>query len=211
MDSYLSSFQWRYATKVFDPSKHVSDEAWGRIKEAIRLAPSSFGLQPWKFIEVTDKALREKIKAASWNQTQVTDADKLLVLCSRTDITKTDIQDFLNDTAKTRGVTAESLAGYQQVIEGTLLSRSKEELAQWAARQVYIAQGFALAAAALEQVDSCPMEGFDAKVVAEILGTESLGFQPVVMIPFGYRSAEDHYAGAAKVRYGAEKLFIQRS
>lgn len=210
MDSFLSALQWRYATKVFDSNKHVADEVWGRIKEAARLAPSSFGLQPWKFIEVTDKAVREKIKAASWNQAQVTDADRLLILCSRTELTKADIEGFVADTASTRGVPAESMASYQQMMEGALLSRSKEAQADWSARQVYIAQGFALAAAAMEGVDSCPMEGFDGKAVAEILGTEAMGYMPVVMIPFGYRSAEDKYAGAPKVRYSAEKVFVQR-
>ncbi len=210
-EEVVRSLQWRYATKGFDPIKKISESDWAALEQSLVLAPSSFGLQPWKFVVVQDLALRKEIRAAAWDQSQVEDASHLVVLCAKEQVVRADVEAFIARTAAVRGVTPESLLGYRDMILGFIASPPPGfELSQWAVRQVYIALGFFLSTAAYLGLDACPMEGFSPQRVTEILGLEKEGFQAVVMAAAGYRSSEDAYATAAKVRFSCEQVMVVR-
>ena len=191
MDSSIqNALNWRYATKLFNVDKKVSDKDLGTLLESIRLAPSSHGLQPWKIIVVTDKETREKLKKASWNQSQVTDASHLIVFAARKNINDEDIK------------------GHKQMILGSVKSRSPEAIEAWNARQVYIALGFLLETAAFLKIDTCPMEGFDPVQFDEILGLTKSDYTTVVLSPIGYRSDADKYALAPKIRFEKKDIVV---
>ncbi|MBL0059396.1 MAG: NAD(P)H-dependent oxidoreductase [Elusimicrobia bacterium] len=198
--SLIDQLRWRYATKVFDPARKIPAALWTALEEALVLAPSSFGLQPWKFFVVQNKAVREKLRPAAWNQSQITDASHLVVFAIKKNLNVEDVRKFIALTAKVRGVTVESLAPYQKMMEG-FAAHPPLDINVWAARQVYIALGTFLTSAALLGVDACPMEGFAPGTFDEILGLDKKGYATVVVATAGYRSAEDKYAAAPKVRY----------
>jgi len=214
MNKYIENLKWRYATKKFDPTQKLSTEQLELLKESLMLSPSSFGLQPWKFYIVENQELRIKIKDAAYTQPQITDASHLFVLASKNDISSSDVHVFIEDVAKKRGLfakeqgkTAEELVGYEAMINGSIAGLDKSAKDGWAARQVYIALGFLLSAAAQNGIDACPMEGFDANKVNEILGIENDGYCARVLCPVGFRSKEDEYSKYPKVRFDEEKIF----
>ena len=210
MSQTIENLNWRNATKAYDTNKKLSDEQLEIITEALRLSPSSFGLQPWKFIHVTDKETREKLKASSWNQTPITDASDIFVLCSLKDIDEDYINSFIAESAKAEGKAVEDLKGYKDMMVGSTLSRPKDSLKSWMAKQVYIALGFALEAAAENKIDSTPMEGFDATKYGEILGLDALGLDAQVVLALGFRSADYDSEAHPKVRFPKEKVFIEK-
>jgi len=201
MEKFIESLNWRYATKKFDTDKKVSESDVNDLIESLRLAPSSFGLQPWKFIIVTDRKIREQLKEHAYNQAQITDASHLIVLCVRTDVDEAHVDKFVESIAKTRGVSKESLNDYAQIMTGSVKSRSEHHVTEWSRRQVYIALGFLIFAASMKRIDSCPMEGFDSAKFDEILGLKKENLSSVVLCPVGYRSKDDGYAQAKKVRF----------
>ncbi len=208
MKNITQTLEWRYATKQYDTTKKLSAENLSTLKESIRLAPTSYGLQPFSVIDVTNPEIREKLKAASWNQSQITDASHLFVFAVPNDITEADVDAFMSSIAQTRGVSVESLAGYAGMIKGSIGSRPPEHKAIWAAKQAYIALGFLLETAAILEVDATPMEGFDNGQYNEILGLTAKGLQAAVVCTLGYRSSEDTYAGLAKVRKSVDEMFM---
>ncbi len=201
---------WRYATKKFDPTRKVSQEALNELLEVLRLSPSSFGLQPWKFVVVEDPHLRQEIRKHAWNQSQVTDASHLIILCSIKNIDETYIKNFVGQIAKSRNVEPQSLAGYQQMMIGAIQAKDHQEVSNWMKRQVYLALGMLLYACAQKGIDSCPMEGFDAKKVDEVLGLEKEGLESVVFCPVGYRASDDVYAHHKKARFEQDEILIKR-
>ncbi len=204
----LQALNWRYATKTFDATKKVPDDVFANILEAARLAPSSYGLELWKFVVVDSVELRAKVREVAWNQGQVTDASHLVVLCRQATATADDVEKFVKYTAEVRGMEVSMLDGYKQMMLGDVPNRTEENKAAWMGKQVYIALGFLMAAAAEAGVDTCPMEGFDPAKVDEILGLEARGLKSVVLCAVGYRSAEDKYGMAKKVRKPASEVII---
>jgi len=202
----LASLEWRYATKAFDTRK-LPDATWAALEESLRLAPSSYGLQPWKFIVVNDPALRAKLRPVSWNQSQVPDASHLVVFARRTEVTETDVNEFFNQMVSERGADATKLEPYRQMMLGGVV-KGKDAAAQkdWAARQVYIALGQLMGAAAAMAIDTCPLEGIDPDAYTEILGLKGTGYEVVVACAVGYRSSEDKYAGMKKIRFPAARV-----
>ena len=202
----LASLEWRYATKAFDTRK-LPDATWAALEESLRLAPSSYGLQPWKFIVVNDPALRAKLRPVSWNQSQVTDASHLVVFARRTEVTETDVNEFFNQMVSERQADATKLEPYRQMMLGGVV-KGKDAAAQkdWAARQLYIALGQLMGAAAAMAIDTCPLEGIDPDAYTEILGLKGTGYEVVVACAVGYRSAEDKYAGMKKIRFPAARV-----
>lgn len=174
--------------------------------EALRLAPSSFGLQPWKFLHVTDTAMRERLKTASWNQAQITDASDLFIICSLRNIDEAYVDRYVQATADERGMKVEDLQGFRDMMMGAIRTRSAEGNREWCARQAYLALGVALAAAAENHIDASPMEGFDAKQYEEILGSATTEYQPVVVLAVGFRSSEDKTQHWKKVRFNREEV-----
>ncbi|MDO9525183.1 MAG: NAD(P)H-dependent oxidoreductase [Gemmobacter sp.] len=192
---------WRYATKKMDPSKSVPKDKVDRILEAVNLAPTSSGLQPFEVIVVTNPEVKAQLRAAAYDQAQLTDGSHVLVFAAWDNYTEERIDAVVANTSAGRGGASESLTAYYDRLKGMYLPRTAEVNHQHAARQAYIAFGVALTAAAFEEVDSTPMEGFDPDKVDEILGLRARGLRSVTLMPLGYRAAEgDWLSGAAKVR-----------
>lgn len=198
----LDALKWRYATKKFDPTRKISDDLWSTLEQALILSPSSFGLQPWKFLVITNPDLKAHLVPAAWGQTQPADCSHLVVFTVRRGLDEPHVDRFLQRTAEVRGSPLPSLAGYRSVIVASLdKARSAGYLDQWQTHQVYIALGQFMASAALLGVDTCPMEGIEPVRFDEILGLNGTEFGTVVACAAGYRSAEDKYASIPKVRF----------
>ena len=211
-DNLVKQLQWRYAVKKFDPAKKISDENWAALENALILTPSSYGLQPWKFLVITNPALREKLTPASWNQKQVVDCSHYVVFLVKKTMTEKDIALFINATASTRNTPREKLSGYEKMMVSDLVYGARSKMIrEWASHQVYIALGNLMTSAAMLGIDTCPMEGFEPEKYDEILGLKDTDYASLVCCAVGYRSSEDAYAKAAKVRYGRAHLFEYRS
>ncbi|MDY3556883.1 NAD(P)H-dependent oxidoreductase [Gemmata sp. JC717] len=208
-ETVLTQLGWRYATKKFDPAKKIAPELWAQLERAATLSPSSLGMQPWKFVVVTDPAVRQKLHPASYNQAQVLDASHLIVFAAKKPPTTADVDAVVARSAAVRGVPPESLDAYKKMMLGALSGMDAKQAHQWAAKQCYIALGTFLTAAALVGVDACPMEGFQADQYDEILGLKEKGLGAVVIATAGYRSPDDKYAEAAKVRFPVDEVVIR--
>lgn len=203
----IDALNWRYATKRMN-GKTVAQEKIDTILEAARLAPSSMGLQPYALFVVDNPELKAKLQPAAYNQPQITEASHLLVFAVWEDVTAEHVETYINEIAATRGVPASTLDGFKASLMGIVNGRTKEQKHEWAARQAYIALGTAIAAAATEQVDTTPMEGFVPAQVDEILGLNKKGLRSVSILALGYRDSEqDFLANAKKVRRSRD-LFI---
>lgn len=205
----LERLHWRYATKQFDPNRKISAEDWAALEDALILSPSSGGLQPWKFVVVTDPGTREKLLLGSYGQPQVKDASHLVVFTAMTNFGEADVDAHIQRTAKLRGIPVESLAEFRGMLVGGIVHAMEQPIRQaWAARQAYLALGNLLTSAALLGIDACPMEGFAPAEYDSILGLEAKGLTSVVICALGYRSPNDGYAGLAKVRFAKEDTII---
>lgn len=208
-DQVLTSLRWRYATKKFDPTKKIPPAVWSALEEALVLTPSSFGLQPWKFLVVQDPALREKLKAASWGQTQVTDASHFMVFAVKREAREADVDRLIQRTVEVRQ-TPEGAARLQGMKKVILDFSANVPVQEWHKRQAYIALGNFMTCAALLGVDVCPMEGLDPAQYDEILGLRAQGLTTAMAAAAGYRAADDAYAQLAKVRYPKEEVIEYR-
>lgn len=192
---------WRYATKHFDTDKPVADEAVKHIVEAMRMAPSSYGVQPWRFVVVSDPKVKAELRKVSYDQAQVTESSHLIVVASRSEVVDEDIDRYVADISETRKIPVENLSGFGDVMKGDVVSRGSALTGHWAGRQAYIALGFGLLSAALLEVDACPMEGFDHDAVTKLLGLDQAGYTAQAYLALGYRSPEDETQHYPKVRY----------
>lgn len=203
----LSSLNWRYAVKQFEPSKKISTEDWNVLASTLIQAPSSYGLQPWKFLLVETPSIRQELRAVSWNQSQVTDASHLVVFVTRDTVTEEHIVEYIEDMAKTRGLKREDLKGFEDMLLTNIVKgKTGAELLSWTQRQAYIAMGFLLEAAALLRIDSVAMEGLDPKAYDKILKLEGTGWKTVAAVGLGYRHENDQLQHAKKVRFNADKV-----
>lgn len=208
-ENLLAQLNWRYATKGFDANKKISEKDWNILEQAVNSAPSSYGFQPYKFIVVNDKATREKLKAVSWNQPQITDASHLVVFAAKTEMDEKYVQKFVDRIAEVRAVPKDSLVDLHKMLSGFAARANKDfDLHTWAARQAYIALGFLVSSAAVLGIDACPMEGFDNEQYDKILGLDKLGLKSAVIATVGYRSDSDKYASYKKVRFSQKEMFV---
>lgn len=197
----LQQLQWRYATKKMDPAKVVSQEKVDRIVEAARLAPTSSGLQPFELLVISNPEVRARIRAVSHDQSQITDGSHLLVFAAWDTYTSERINHMFDLNVNMRGGTNEGWENYRQMLLNNYPSRDPQVNFEHAARQAYIAMGFSLIAAAAEEVDSTPMEGFEPEAVDEILNLPARGLRSVAIMPLGYRaSGQDWLENLVKVR-----------
>jgi nitroreductase len=196
------ALQWRYATKKFDPARRIPSEEWAALEESMVLAPSSFGLQPWRFIVVDSPEIRAQLPAMSWGQTQTVDCSHYVVFAVRKGLTVADVDRFVDRIVEVRGVTRESLEGYRGFMLGAQKAASEQGfLDAWSSRQVYIALGQAMTAAALMGIDTCPLEGIEPAKYDALLGLEQEGYSALCGLAFGYRAADDKHALLPKVRF----------
>lgn len=200
-DDLLAQLQWRYATKEFDPSAKIPADTWDSIEQSLVLTPSSFGLQPWKFLILTNPELKNTLLEHSWNQKQVVDCSHFVVFAAPTSVGDQEIQAWIDCLAETRDVTTDSLSGYKQVMEGFLGNLDDDARLAWAHRQIYIALGQLMTTAALLGVDACPMEGFVPPEYDRILNLSDQNLTASVACALGYRSSEDKYASTPKARF----------
>jgi nitroreductase len=205
----LERLAWRYATKQFDPARKINHEDWATLEAALVLSPSSYGLQPWKFIVVTDPALRAKLLPASHGQTQITDASHLVVFTIKTNFGEKEVDAHVARIAEVRKMPVESLAGFRGMMVGSMAAMDESTRRAWETRQAYLALGTLLTCAALLGIDACPMEGISAADYDAILGLTAKNLASVVACALGYRAATDKQASAPKVRHRHEDVFLR--
>ncbi|MDQ3292283.1 MAG: nitroreductase family protein [Bacteroidota bacterium] len=207
--SLIQALNWRYATKRMNGEK-VPQEKINTILEATRLSASSMGLQPYTILVIEDEELRRQIQKVANNQPQIVEASHLLVFAAWDNITEEQVSEYIDQTAAVRGVDPETLNNFKNTLVGIVTRNTPEQNFQWAARQAYIAFGTAITAAATEQVDATPMEGFNGPALDELLNLKEKGLRSVTLLPLGYRDEEnDWLASQKKVRRNKEKLFLE--
>jgi len=205
---FLTALRRRYATKQFDAAKSIPADTWRALEESLVLTPSSFGLQPWKFIVVTHPDLRTQLREVSWNQSQCTDASHFVVLAARDGLEQADIDRWIHRMTTVQGGSPADAAPLQSMIEGFVSSMTREQRHAWNVKQVYIALGQLMTTAAIAGVDSCPMEGIDPAAYDRILGLDGSGYATAVACALGYRSANDKYASTPKARFPHEEVVM---
>ena len=200
-DHLLAQLKWRYAVKKFDPAKKIPAGTWAALEESLVLAPSSYGLQPWKFFVVENPTVRAALLPHSWGQQQIVDASHLVVFAVKKDVNAADAERLASHSETVRGLPTGSLDGYKQMMVGSLTRTAASEIDIWMSRQVFIALGGFLTACAMVGVDACPMEGFMPEKYDDVLGLAEKGYASRVVATVGYRHAEDKAAGMKKVRF----------
>ncbi|WP_299716718.1 NAD(P)H-dependent oxidoreductase [uncultured Tenacibaculum sp.] len=205
----ISNLQWRYATKQFDSSKKISLKNLEQIKKVIQLSASSYGLQLYKVLIVEDSELKEKLKLASYGQSQITEASHLIVFCNYSVVTEKHIDEYFNLKSQIEQIDISDLKDYSDFVKADVLNKSEIERNRWTSNQTYLALGNLLNICAELKIDSCPMEGFEAEKYNEILNLEEQGLNTSVIAAIGYRSSEDAAQHVKKVRKPIKDLFVQ--
>jgi nitroreductase len=209
-DTLLAQLNWRYATKKFNPVAKIPASDWSTLEQVLILSPSSFGLQPWKFLVITDPAIKAALGPVSWGQTQPADCSHFVVFAVKKNLGPDHVEKFLDRQIEVRGGKREALAQYRDMILGSLHSASAAgTLDAWQTHQVYIALGQFMASAAMLGIDTCPMEGIDRARYDEILKLKDTAFTTVVGCAAGYRATDDNYAAAPKVRFRPEEIITR--
>lgn len=203
----ITNLKWRYATKKFDPSRKVSVEDLEKIKQAVQLSASSYGLQLYKILIIEDPELRARLKPVSWDQDQITDASHLIVFCSYSEVEDYHVDEYLKLSAETQQIELNKLEEYGLFMKQKIAEKSPIEKENWTARQTYLALGNLLAACAELEIDTCPMEGFEPDAYDDILGLKEQGFTASVIATIGYRAIDDQAQFAKKVRKSKYRLF----
>jgi nitroreductase len=203
----LTALNWRYATKFFDAAKKIPADVWSALEQSLVLTPTSYGLQPYKFLVVSTPAKRAELLPHSWGQKQVVDASHFVVFSARTEMKQADVDKLIARISSVRGVPAESMTPYWNMMIGDVVNGPRGKAAhEWAARQAYIALGNLMTCAAVLGVDACPMEGLSPVEYDKVLNLNGSGYATVVACALGYRDVNDKYAGLAKVRFETKDL-----
>ena len=190
-EEILKAMNWRYATKVYDTSKKVSEDDLNTVLETARLSPSSNGIEMWKFLVIKDIKIREQLKTVSYGQPKVTDASYLIVVTYRTDAKENLIKERLERTARIENVDESKLEGLKAMLENAVTTKSANgTLESWVAAQTYISLGVMIETAALLGIDACPMEGFQPDKVDEVLNLKEKNLKSVTMFTLGYRGVD---------------------
>lgn len=205
----LNKLGHRYAVKRFDSSKKIPAEIWNQLEESLVLTPSSYGLQPWRFVVVTDSETRKELRKHSWNQSQIEDCSHLVVFMAKESVSEADIDHYIDRIVEIRQVPRSSLDEYRSMMIGDLVKGERSRMIdQWASKQAYIALGNLLTSAALLDIDACPMEGIDPVQYDRLLKIE--GYKTRVVAAVGYRSDQDVFANFKKVRFPREEIVHRR-
>ncbi|MBM4015269.1 MAG: NAD(P)H-dependent oxidoreductase [Planctomycetes bacterium] len=211
LDSLLAQLRWRYACKKFDPTRRIEPATWSALEAALVLTPSSYGLQPWKFVVVETAAVREQLLPASWNQRQVVDASHLVVLCIQKHFGAAGVDRYVRRIAAVTGAAPESLEKFRGMMVRDIAEGPRSwKINDWAANQVFIALGNLLTCAAVLGIDACPIEGFEPAKYDQILGLAAHGLAATVVCALGHRAADDKYAAQPKVRFAADEVIVRR-
>lgn len=205
----IEALNWRYAAKRMNGNR-VPQQKIGRIENAIQLSASSMGLQPYTILRIEDSKLKEKLQSAAYDQPQIMESSHLLVFAAWADIREEQVDEYISRISNVRNVPVKTLAGFRSSILSAVQSRTPAQRFEWAARQVYIALGTALTAAAVEKVDATPMEGFKPDQIDHILQLDEMGLRSVAILALGYRDeVNDFLVNEKKVRREKEKLILE--
>ncbi len=208
--SILKDLKWRYAVKKFDANRKIPAEKLDELLEALSLTPSSYGLQPWKFVVVASEKLKRQLLLYSYDQYQVMEASHLIVLARNKKFSQKNIDKYIELMSKVRGEALTDLNDFKNILYQFLEGKEKTgRINEWMEKQVYLALGNLLNVASNLKIDACPMEGFVKEKYDEILQLNKYGVSSVVICPIGYRSAEDKYSKSAKVRYSTDEVVIR--
>jgi nitroreductase len=205
----LNALKWRYATQHFDPNRPVDSQAWSVLLQCLALAPSSYGLQPWRCLRVSSATLRQELLSCSYSQTKVVDAPRLLVLAVRTPFGNLDVDEHFRLLAEERGLSETDIEAQRQRLSRDLLGRTQEALSQWASNQLYLALGVLVESAALLGIDCCPMEGFDARRYDSLLGLAPMRLHATIVVALGHRALDDPAARLRKIRLPLPDLLVE--
>ena len=208
MKNVIEALKWRYAVSKFD-TKKLTDQQINDLLESAILSPSSYGLQPWKFIVVTNEEVRTKLKEAGYNQPKISESSHLVVFAVEKNINDALVDTFIEYVSTVRSIPMEDLKDYADMIKGTVNSKTPEQRIEWATRQAYIALGVLVTSGAVEGIDVAPMEGFDPKKFDEILGLDQMGLESKVIAAVGFRANDDSQALYKKVRFPKEKMIVE--
>ena len=203
----IDHYKWRYATKKFDTKKKISDSNIELIKESISLAPTSYGLQLFKVIIVEKKEIKNDLKKASFNQSQISDASHIFVFCNSTKIVENDIDTYIKNKAAIQNKTISEISGYGDFLKDTLLKKEHNKISTWTANQVYIALSHLMTFCPSLGIDSCPIEGFESLKYNEILKLNNRNLNSTVVAAVGYRSNRDSSQYEKKIRKSNDELF----
>lgn len=206
----IENLNWRYATKRYDSSLKIGQHDIDIIREALRLTPTSYGLQPNKFIFIQDDSIREDLFNAAFHQHAIKDASHLIVIVSKTNLKESDIDSYMKNTAFTRDLNLDILDGYSKFLKETLGNKDEKEQLIWAQKQAYISLGILIEVCAQLKIDSTPMEGFDVKSFDKILGLSDQELSTTLVVPIGYRHSKDETQHWKKVRKAEDELFENR-
>ncbi len=208
-ETVLRQLQWRYATKEFDAARKISQADWETLEQTLVLAPSSYGLQPWRFIVVQDPAVRAQLPAISWGQRQTVDASHLVVFAVQKELSVEHVDRYIRRTAEVRGTTVEAQENFRQMLLGAIQGATDTgQLREWNSRQVYLPFGSLMTVAAFLGIDSCPMEGIETAKYDELLGLEKHGLTALAACALGFRSKSDKYAQLPKVRFPRDEVVL---
>lgn len=207
----IKALQWRYATKKFDDTKILPKEKVEVLKTAFNLTATSYGLQPIKMVVIHDKELQQKLMEFSFNQKQVVTASHLLIICIEKRIDREFIEKYFKMVQHIRSTPDEVLDPFKNFLVGDFENKSIEEIKAWATNQAYLALGNLMTVCAIEEIDSCPMEGFEPRNFDELLGLDELNLESVLVLPVGYRASDDVFSEFKKVRREISDVIIDLS
>ncbi|MAQ77479.1 NAD(P)H-dependent oxidoreductase [Candidatus Campbellbacteria bacterium] len=196
----VNKLHWRYATKKFNRDKKVPEENITELLKGVNLAPSSYGLQPYKVLVVHSNEIKKKLREVSYHQAQIVDGSHIFIFAAKKDISEREVDEYINRIAQVREVPHSELKDFKQSIQNTLDVMSDSEKLQWAEKQAYLGLGVLLALCTDMKIDACPMEGFENEKYNQILDLDSEGYHAAVIAAVGYRRDDDDYAKLAKVR-----------
>lgn len=205
----IDKLKWRYATKQFDTTKKLPQKQVDLLLKTINLTASSYGLQPYSVLIIENEEIKTQLKEAAWYQSQVTDASHVILFAAKTNLSQSDIDEFIQRISKIRNTPIGALAEYEDMMKGFVNALTPEDAVIWATKQAYIALGQLLVTCAIESIDACPMEGFNKERFDEILSLKEKNLTSVVMVTVGYRSSEDQYQHLPKVRKDLDDLVIK--
>lgn len=208
MSEIIESMNWRYATKVFDSERSLSEEQLYQVLEAVRLAPSAYGLQPFRVVVVTSPEVRKELRLAAHNQRQFEECSHLLVFCTESFITEEYVKSYLDAYSEVRLIDREKLISYENHVVEVLSSLDLGEVVKWKENQTYLSLGVAISTAAMLGVDTCAIEGFERHAFDEILNLEPLGLSSTVCLALGFRHEQDPNQFLPKVRRSNQKFIM---
>ncbi len=209
MSQVIEALKWRYATKKFNPNKTLSEAKLSVLKEAFDLTATSFGLQPVRLVVVSDTKVQQTLVPLSMGQQQVVDASHLLVFCIEKKVDAAFVEAYFENIKSIRNTSEEILNPFRDYLLDVFAKESQEDTHRWATKQAYLAMGNLLTICAIEEIDACPMEGFDPAGYDSVLGLADHGLSSVLVMPIGYRSEDDMFADFKKVRKGTSKSVLE--